>query len=436
MALVLVVDDDDVFNAGVEKFLGKQGHSVVITATVEDAKKELSTRVFNLVLLDLMLPDGNGLELLDFVGPESPTRVVIATGNDSLKSFIEKLEGPNIDYLTKPIDLKLLAKMIDKMNSKDAAEKTTIESLMVGRSEGLQQVITQVEQVGPMDCTVFIRGESGTGKELVAESVHISSGRPGAFVPVNCGAITKELVSSELFGHEKGSFSGAMQRHTGFFERANDGTLFLDEITEMPIDMQTQLLRVLETGVITRVGGETEIEVNPRVIAATNRDPVEAIEAGKLREDLYFRLQVFPIEIPPLRERRDDILILTDHFLQRLNDKHSTQKYLEERVRKQLEAYDWPGNVRELKHAINRAFVMAVGDEIDNVMIESFDKSNNNVGIKESVGRSIAEMERELIIATLDHYKGDRTATAEALGVSTKTLYNRLREYEMSDEHQ
>jgi DNA-binding NtrC family response regulator len=292
----------------------------------------------------------------------------------------------------------------------------------------MQKLYRLIDKVAPTDTTVLIAGESGTGKELVANSIHLLSGRRGnAFVPINCGAIPSNLIEAELFGHERGSFTGAVRTHKGYFERAADGTLFLDEITEMPIEMQVKLLRVLETGRFYRVGGDQEIKARARVIAATNQRPETAVGNGRLREDLWYRLSVFPIDVPPLRERDEDVELLAQHFLDELNLESGTTKVLAASVPTLLRTYPWPGNVRELQNALQRAFIMADRE------VEIGCSQAVNLELQEHlnfrVGTPLAEVEREMILATLSHQRGNKRKAAEALGVSLKTLYNRLNEY-------
>jgi DNA-binding NtrC family response regulator len=267
----------------------------------------------------------------------------------------------------------------------------------------------------------------------VAQTVHdLSRRRKEIFLPVNCGAISPNLIESELFGHEKGSFTGAVREHKGYFERASGGTLFLDEITEMPMELQVKLLRVLETGVFMRVGSDREVETDVRVIAATNRNLEEAVAEGKLREDLLYRLQVFPLQLPPLRERGDDIALLAEHFLEILNAEDATQKKLTPTALIALQRYQWPGNVRELRNVVHRAFIMA-NDWIEPACLpEEFGnvKTTSGPTFKVHVGQSIADVERQLILATLEENGGNKEKTANILGLSLKTLYNRLRQYE------
>jgi DNA-binding NtrC family response regulator len=440
MADFLIVDDDELFTSGIAEFLRLHGHDARTVRSLAQARHELAEKLPSVVLLDLMLPDGNGLELLGELSAHPNVKVIISTGNSGVTSFIGQLEGDNISYLIKPINPRDLIGIVNARAATDTEEEEEPPArraahfgLLVGESPVMQRIYEKIRQVGPMHCTVFIQGESGTGKELIAEAVHRASGRGGPYIPVNCGGLSRDLVSSELFGHEKGSFTGAAKRHYGFFERAAGGTLFLDEITEMPLELQTQLLRVLETDTITRVGGEEEITVDARLIAATNRNPAEAIEEGKLREDLYFRLQVFPITLPPLRERAGDAEALAHFLVAEFNDKYKTNKTLSENALAGLDAHTWPGNVRELKHTIHRAFVMTEGDEIDALEIDNFSAALESRKSTPAIGRSIAEMEKDLILATLEHFGGDKKAAAATLGVSLKTLYNRINDYKIGD---
>jgi DNA-binding NtrC family response regulator len=286
---------------------------------------------------------------------------------------------------------------------------------------------------------VLVTGASGTGKEVVARTVHELSRRRGEpFRPVNCGAIAAELLESELFGHEKGAFTGAEKRHRGWFERAHGGTLFLDEITEMPADAQVRLLRVLETSQVTRVGGEKPIDVDVRVIAATNCNVEDAVGQGTLREDLYYRLKVFQIWIPPLRDRGDDIELLAHFFLEERNRREHDAKRFTHDAMQHIIGYDWPGNVRELKHAVRSAFILA-DSEIDTDCLApeiagAERRSNEGSILRVRAGSNLADVERRLILATLDHYDGNKTRSAEALGIAKKTLYNRLNKYAEDDD--
>jgi len=305
--------------------------------------------------------------------------------------------------------------------------------IMHGTSPSMLQLYQQVERVATTEATVLLVGESGTGKEVVANAIHHASARSdAAFIAVNCGAIPAHLIEAGLFGHEKGSFTGAVRQHIGYFEHASGGTLFLDEITEMPAEMQVKLLRVLESGTFLRVGGDEEIRVDVRVIAATNRDLEGAVKQGLLREDLMYRLAVFPVRIPPLRERGIDIELLAQHFLQLLNEKHNTQKTFSRASLDVIRSYSWPGNVRELKNVVHRAYIL--GTDTLNIEDCVTDLSTRKPTVHEGclnffVGTPLADAQKEVILATLKHYSGNKRLTADALGISLKTLYNRLKEY-------
>jgi DNA-binding NtrC family response regulator len=297
----------------------------------------------------------------------------------------------------------------------------------------MQDVYRRIEKVAPTSATVLIVGESGSGKEVVARTIHDRSERAkGAFIAVNCGAIPGNLIEAELFGYEKGSFTGAARMHRGCFERAEGGTLFLDEVTEMAPEMQVRLLRVLETGHFTRVGGEEELRARVRVIAATNRDPRQAVANGHLREDLMYRLAVFPIVLPALRDREGDAELLAEHFLGELNDKEGTSKPFSRQSIATIRAHRWPGNVRELKNAVQRAFILADDEvDLDFAGLECAAPSGNCLRIP--IGTPLAEIERKAIYATLDLCEGNKRRCASMLGVSLKTLYNRLAEYQAGD---
>ena len=325
---------------------------------------------------------------------------------------------------------------------------STVDSLL-GNSAAMQEVFRLIERVGPTEAGVLLTGESGSGKELAARMIHECSARRGKpFIAINCGAIPAGLIEAELFGYEKGSFTGAMRAHAGVFERANGGTLLLDEVTEMPLDMQTRLLRVLESRKFYRVGANTEYSSDVRVIAATNRCPLSAVQAGQLREDLLYRLAVFPIDMPPLRNRGDDVELLANHFLAELNAQSMTQKRLSAHARMTLVQHSWPGNVRELKNCIERAFIL--GDTVLELapLIQNAARSEQSsaaqaVGnggpadrdrLEIRVGSRIYDMERSLIEATLDYFKGNKRRAADALGCSLKTLYNKLNGYSQRQE--
>jgi len=372
------------------------------------------------------------------------------TGNATVESAVDAMREGALDYLTKPFDRTRLRGVLanvartrrlkrELQGLRDELRKLGRFGRLVGRSEPMQETYNLIGRVAPTNASVFVIGESGTGKELVAETVHALSRRSDRpLLAVNCGAVAPNLIESELFGHEKGSFTGADRRRAGYFERARGGTLFLDEITEMPAELQVKLLRVLETGRFLRVGGTDPIESDVRIVAATNREPAEAVEAGDLREDLYYRLNVFPITLPPLRERGDDVELLAQHFLDELNEQEDTAKRWTPAALEAIRARPWPGNVRELRNAVHRAFILADG-EIDEDVLTALEPvaeggpTRRGDALEVPVGTEIAAVEKRLILATLDHLGGDKKKAAETLGISLKTLYNRLNVYRAED---
>jgi DNA-binding NtrC family response regulator len=301
---------------------------------------------------------------------------------------------------------------------------------LLGGSVQMQDVYRRIARVAPTTATVFVTGESGSGKEVVARAIHQSSERAAfPFLAVNCGAIPASLIEAELFGHEKGAFTGAARLHRGCFERAKGGTLFLDEITEMAPEMQVRLLRILETGRYARIGGEQELRAEVRIVAATNRHPRNAVREGKLREDLLYRLAVFPIDLPPLRERDGDAELLAEHFLRELNEANGTQKAFSRRAIAVIRSHRWPGNVRELKNAVHRAFIL--GDGLFELDINGLAQPAPEARcLSVPVGTPLAEIEKQVICSTLEFCAGNKRRCAEVLGVSLKTLYNRLAAYQ------
>jgi len=462
MPNALIVEDDAESRAALAELVQQEGFAVQTAASLSDARTALADQAPDLLLCDLMLPDGSGLELLEQL-EGAPTEVVLITGHASVDSAVDALRKGAADYLTKPLDVPRLqtilagiARTLD-LKSEVATLRDELRKLgrfgpLVGASPPMSVVYDLIAKVAPTDATVFIVGESGTGKDLVAQAVHrLSRRRKGLCVALNCGAVSPTLIESELFGHERGSFTGAERSHKGHFERADRGTLFLDEITEMPIELQVKLLRVLESGTLTRLGGERLIEVDVRVVAATNRIPSEAVKEGKLREDLLYRLNVFPIQLPPLRDRGDDVALLASTFLQELNAQQGRGVQLASETVDLLRQYRWPGNVRELKNILHRAFILAenaidpgcLPDELRpgvpvapgaaatpiSLPTEPAPMGDGAPVLHVRVGESVADAERRLILATLAFYDDNKQKAAEALGISIKTLYNRINEY-------
>lgn len=433
MARILLVDDDTDFTSATQTLLRAEGHDVTTVGAVAEAREALRRASFDMLFVDLALPDGSGLELIKGDGP----RAVIITGHPSIESAIRAVRGRVVDYLVKPLDKNQLIQSIESATIEKPSRKVLpSESFrpanMIGESEAMKSLIKSITEYGPTDVTILITGESGTGKDLVAQALHNACHTDARFVPVNCGAIPRELVASELFGHEKGSFTGAGAKRVGIFERAKNGTVFLDEIGELPLDQQVALLRVLETGSMVRVGGEKEIPMTARIIAATNKDLEKEVSEGRFREDLFFRLMVLPIHVAPLREREGDIVLLAKHFLELYAKEHGTPSTFAPRVLTKLEGYHWPGNVRELKHTVLRAAILNRGKDKVDALPDNFDRppkwSEDSQSLR--AGMSIKDVEKTLIEKTLEHFDGNKKLTAEALGISLKTLYNRLCEYE------
>ncbi|MEF7615723.1 sigma-54 dependent transcriptional regulator [Aquincola sp. MAHUQ-54] len=457
MSHALIVEDDPDAARMMATLVEQQRFTVATAGSLRDARKQLALHRPDVMLLDLQLPDGSGMEL--FKSPEliAHSEVVLITGHASLDTSIQALRLGAADYLIKPVSPRSLEGVLSRM-MKPGALQTELGELerqvdeqgrfgpMWGRSAPMRRVYKQISRVAATSISVLITGESGSGKEVVARAVHeLSRRRQRPFLAVNCGAISANLIESEIFGHEKGSFTGADSQHQGFFERAHGGTLFLDEITEMPMELQVKLLRVLETGTFMRVGSTQLREADVRVIAATNRSPLQAVDEHKLRDDLYYRLNVFPIELPPLRERAEDVPLLASRFLADVGQREGRAKRFGAAALEALQAYRWPGNVRELRNVVQRAYVMADGEEI------SAEWLPRNAGVPVPaeaarppaapaepslvlpLGVSMAEAEKRLILATFRHFDQHKERTAAVLGMSMKTLYNRLKEYARED---
>jgi two-component system response regulator AtoC len=442
MPHALLVDDDPKVLLPFAELIQREGFVTSVASTLKDARALIKLKVPDVVLIDLIMPDGNGMDLLkEFDGS---TQVVLVTGHASVDTAVEALRRGVSDYLTKPIDIARLKAVLANI-LRTRALKEEIGALrgelsklgffgrLIGASPPMQSVYDLIGRVAPTDATVLLTGESGTGKDLVGQTVHeLSRRRTAPFLPVNCGAVSPTLIESELFGHERGSFTGADRMHRGYFERATGGTLFLDEITEMPVELQVKLLRVLETGTVIRLGGEQPVMVDVRVIAASNRNLEEAVAEGRFRDDLLYRLKVFPIHLPPLRERGDDVELLAVHVLDLLNKAAATRKTFARAAIQLLRRYPWPGNVRELNNVIHHAFILAdqeIGADCLPLQLGGASEDPSQPSLQLSVGTSLAEADRRLILATLSQLGGQKKQAAQVLGISVKTLYNRLNEY-------
>ncbi|MFW7340975.1 sigma-54 dependent transcriptional regulator [Pollutimonas sp. H1-120] len=435
MPHLLIVDDEPAICELISEVAAEDGYTVAHAGDIRHARIQIERQKPDVVLLDMQLPDGDGMEFWKGLAL-ADTQVVFVTGYSSVDSAIAALRCGAVDYLLKPLSLRRLRGVLGELKlmlqQHPLPGASDCFAKMVGQSRAMQLLCAHIEKVAPTQATVLLVGESGTGKELAAEAIHLASPRhQKPFLPVNCGAISPNLIESELFGHEKGSFTGADRQHKGFFERARGGTLFLDEITEMSMDLQVRLLRVLETGRFMRVGTHEEIVADVRVIAATNRNPEQAVADGTLREDLYHRLSVFPLELPPLREREDDVILLANNFLQKLNEENRTAKTFAPEAVQAMKDYSWPGNIRELRNYVYRSYILA--DDVIKGDFNSFELHGHSAGwgfeILVPVGVPLADANRQLILATLKQCGGVKKAAAEMLGISLKTLYNRLEEY-------
>ena len=443
MPHLLIVDDEPATREIIAEIAAEAGYTVAQAGDVRQARIQVERQAPDVMLLDMQLPDGDGIDLWKRLSL-SKCQVVFITGHSTVESAIEALRCGAVDYLTKPIALQRLRGILTELLtmtgasavSGDSSGSKDAFSRIVGDSPAIQLLCAHIEKVAPTQATVLLVGESGTGKELAAEAIHLASTRHEMpFMAVNCGAISPNLIESELFGHEKGAFTGADRQHKGYFERANGGTLFLDEITEMSMDLQVRLLRVLETGCFMRVGAHTEIATDVRVVAATNRNPEYAVAKGNLREDLYHRLSVFPLELPPLRDRGNDIVLIANHFLEVLNREYESNKRFSPEAVQAMLNYPWPGNIRELRNYVYRSFILA--DDVIKGDFNSFSLQSHSAGwgteIIVPVGVPLADANRQLILATLKQCGGVKKAAAEMLGISLKTLYNRLEEYGVGD---
>ena len=444
MSHVLIIDDDANAREALGALVRAEGFTAAAAGSVADARIQLVRQRPDVVLMDLRLPDGNGMDLFDDLEDPASVETILITGHASVGNAVEALRMGASDYLTKPVNVQRLKAVLSRvpksgeLRAEIGALRDELRRLgrfgrLMGRSASMQEVYDKIARVAPTEATVLLLGESGAGKEIVARTIHdLSRRRKHPFLAINCGAISPNLIENEMFGHDRGSYTGADRQHKGYFEQAEGGTLFLDEITEMPLELQVRLLRVLETGTLMRIGTARVVETDVRIIAATNRDPREAVRGGKLREDLYHRLNVFPLQIVPLRERADDIELIALHFLEELNEACGTKKKFAPGAMMRLRQYPWPGNVRELKNYIHRVFIMAGDEGLEGPTEETqavLVRAASTPAITVPLGTSLSVAARELILSTLQHCGGERKRTAEMLGICTKTLYNRLREY-------
>jgi len=486
---VLIVEDDELIRNLLTQTFARRNYVCIEAANLAEAELAISRDSFDLVMLDIKLPDGNGQVFLDFLSAlANKPLVIVITGNATVESAVSCIKGGAFDYVVKPFSisqLDLILKKAEQHQQLIHVNRLLIDSagdeegLLIGKSAAINRLRQLIDRVAPTDATVFIGGESGTGKEMIAREIYRQSSRKKEpFIKVNCAAIAESLIESEFFGHERGAFTGASERREGRFELANNGTLLLDEVSEISSGLQAKLLRVLQEREFERVGGNRTIKVNVRIIATSNRDLMRNVEMGLFRADLFYRLNVFPVIVPPLRERSDDIIVIAEHFLKRFSRKHGIRVTgIADGARKSLIQYHWPGNVRELQNVIERAVILTgSGQELTawslgiptalgqtSFILPSEDEglsfdtpkhvepnlssdtanaqtpsSNTEDQLSVSVTnghgkvKSIAVLEKEAIKAALIQTKGNRTEAAKFLEISIRTLRNKLLEYKQA----
>ncbi len=441
---ILAVDDEPNMRRLLEISLRQAGYQALSAANGKEALEKLKEEQVDLVVSDLHMPGMNGLELLKQMRSEGELMpFIMVTAQGEISTAVEAMKLGAADYILRPFDLEVLevaiAKALDvqRLQLENTYLKSSAQSEtegLIGNSEPMQALKKMIAQVAPEKATVLIAGETGTGKELVAKAIHAASPRKNSlFVAVNCAAIPAEMLESELFGYEKGAFTGAVKARTGKFELADKGTLFLDEITEMPINLQAKLLRALQEGVIEKLGSNKQIALDNRIVAATNRDAMQAVKEGKLREDLYYRLNVFQLNVPALRERQGDVRLLSNYFITRRGGQISEAALL------QLESYDWPGNVRELENVLERAAILSGGEAIEPQHLprdivgeepslpEMDAKLENNL----SIPAHTQQLEKRLIIQAIEASKGNKAKAAKLLEISERSLWYKLDTYNL-----
>jgi DNA-binding NtrC family response regulator len=446
---LLIVDDEKNIREGLAASLEMDGYDVVNAADGDEGWQRFGKGDIDLVISDLRMPGMSGEELMRRIGAETPgVPVIILTGHGTVENAVEAMREGAYDFLTKPVNLDRLSLLVKRALAnrelalrhrrleEDQGQHKQFETI-IGTSAPMRRVFETISRVAPARASILITGESGVGKELVADAIHELSPRKGKpLIKVHCAALSESLLESELFGHEKGAFTGAVSRKRGRFELANEGTLFLDEIGEIDQNLQIKLLRVLQEKEFERVGGEETIETDVRIVTATNKDLKAEISKGNFREDLYFRLNVVNIHVPPLRERKDDIPLLISSFLKEFAlENGKTIEGIHEKARFRLYAYQWPGNVRELRNCIESAVVMAKGamiteDDLPPTLLSKNDESS----IRIPLGTSLEESEKIIIRDTLSFNKGNKSKTAESLGIGRKTLHRKLHTLGMAEQ--
>jgi len=443
---LLVVDDEHSIRRLLEKELSSAERDVTTAGTAKEALSLVRKKPFDVIVLDIQLPDGNGLELMErFRKASTGVEIILITGFGDIDSAVEAMKRSAYDYITKPFNLHRLELVIEKAYQRACLQREnrllrhkqaeSAAHTLIGNSPTLEHVRFLIQKVAPAQVPVLITGESGTGKNVVSRNIHHLSQRSGyPLITKNCGTLQKELILSELFGHRKGAFTGAAESRDGLLALAHKGMLFLDEIGELPMDVQASLLRVLESQTYRRVGGQEERHVDIRFIFATNRNLVEETEAGRFSQALYHRINVFNIELAPLRDRKEDIPLLVDYFRQKLS-MGSPPCQMSRRAMQCLMAYDWPGNIRELQNVIERGIILAEDGRItERGLPRELVEATRDAPSRDTLFFSLAEMEKDHIHRVLRYAGGNRAKASEILGIGRKTLYRKLKSYAMEDE--
>jgi two-component system response regulator HydG len=450
---VLVIDNDPAHAEAMADSLRSVGFECIVATTGPEGASLLDVGSYEIIITDLKMPEMGGLEILAKCKEVQPdAEVVLVTGHGTIESAVEAMQRGAFNYLLKPLDLKQLRAVVENAARSQYLRRANAElhrrlderfgfEGVIGNSPQMVEVVSRLQRIAPTDATVLIQGETGTGKELVAKAIHQNSPRKKrAFVPLNCAALSENILESELFGHIRGAFTDASNDRQGKFEYANGGTLFLDEVGDMPVPTQIKLLRVLESGEITRVGSNDPLHVDVRILSATNRDLEAAVASGSFREDLYHRLKVVTIRLPSLAERREDIPLLIDHFLKEHTKRHNKSiQGISTAARRRLLAYDWPGNVRQLRNVIESMVVVDFDgvldlDDLPMELAPSGGSENNttpsgDAGLHDLVGKSLSELEGLFIGETLKVTGGNREEAAQMLGIGERTLYRKIKEY-------
>ena len=445
---ILIVDDDEKMQALLQKVLAREGYQTMLASNGQDALQCIGKQRFDVALSDIRMPNMDGLTLLSEIQTKSPeTTVIMMTAFGSVDSAVEAMKQGAYDYISKPFKMDeiliVLSRVVEEKRLRQELVFMREElagrysfSNIIGKSNLMQQVFDLIRRVSTTTATVLIRGGSGTGKELVARAIHFNSSRKERpFVPVNCSAIPGELLESELFGHVKGAFTGAIANKEGLFIEADGGTILLDEIGEMPPDLQSKLLRVLQEREVRPVGGARNIKVDVRIIAATNQNLEKQVARGEFREDLYYRLNVIPIDLPSLRERSEDIPLLVEHFLEKYADESGGKKAMSREALAVLMRHTWPGNVRELENVVERATVLSMGKDIrpGDLPPEMGTAAGGILARNAEREASLEDLEKDYIQLVLDRTNGNQTRAAEILGIDRRTLYRKLQSYEAEE---